>query len=492
MPGRPLVVTALLWAGVAAASDDAWLTRTTVVEVAVDGPVDAAAVRGMLAQHLGPSCVVVPNGQYAPPVSVNGDDGLPEADETAATEQESETTDDVVDADAPTAPEEPEVDLRLYAADGDKRLHVSVVPAGGRYRVSVREEDVWLHETGPTHAAVVDSETILAAEVARLVARVFRPRVLLRTGDDGVTGIPFGGAMFGPDPLVAEGDLLRPVLRFRERDDTWKETKPILWSYVRVTDADPMAMTLDLISAYPAPLPGRIRRGEIVGLRERPAGETTEVVVVGDADRRARAGLHVEVRPGKKAEKDGEQTKPPLFADLSDRRGRLTLPPLEPDVVWVSVRSTTTLANVPVRPGHERRVDLPVQEDKERVGLDERLSAVELKLTDLAARKAVHVARLKAAAKAEQWDKVQLSFDELDRMPDADDLIIDVNAARVEAVAAAEKRGDRMQAARLKRHADRLEETIENFADPTQDKELRDELRAIREVSDAAKKIADG
>ena len=358
--------------------------------------------------------------------------------------------------------------------------------------MNVREEDVWLHETGPTHAAVVDSEKILAAEVARLAARAFRPRVLLRTGDDGVTGIPFGGAMFGPRPLVAEGDLLRPVLRFRERDDTWKETKPILWSYVRVTDADPMAMTLDLISAYPAPLPGRIRRGEIVGLLERPTGVTTEVVVVGDADRRARAGLHVEVRPGKKAEKDGEQTKPPLFADLSDRRGRLTLPPLGPDVVWVSVRSTTTLANVPVRPGHERRVDLPVQEDKERVGLDERLSAVELKLTDLAARKAVHVARLKAAAKAEQWDKVQLSFEALDEMPAAEDLIVDINAARVEAVAAAEKRGDRMQAARLKRHADRLEETVENFADPTQDRELRDELRAIREVSEAAKKIADG
>ena len=321
----------------------------------------------------------------------------------------------------------------------------------------------------------------------------FRPfDVVLSSGDDGITGVPFGGAMFGPDPLVAEGDLLRPVLRFRDRDDQWTETKPIAWTYVRVTDADPMAMALEPVSAFSAPLPGRIRRGEIVGLLESPLGEETHITVVGDADRRPRPGLLVEVRPGRKAEKDGEQTKPPLFADLSDRRGRVTLPPLGPDVVWVSVRSTTTLANVPVRPGYEESVLLPVQEDRERVGLDERLAAVELKLTDFAARKAVHVARLKAAAKAEQWEKVELSFKKLDEMPEVEDLIVDVNAARVAAVTAAEKRGDRVQAARLKRHADVLEETIRNFADPTADKEMRDELRAIREVSKATKKATGG
>ena len=433
------VAALLVSLGTAAADsalDEEWLAKPCRVSLILPANIPGRAVVGLVADELGPSCVV-------------GED-LP---------------------------------------DADKHLHVTLSRDSGSTRIEAYEDDVWLHETGPVWRRTVDAPSLVLPAVAEAAASSFRPRVILTSGDNGIRGTVWGGKLAPPPGVVREGDLLRPLLRFTDRDGEWKETKPIAWTYLRVTESGPFDLSLDPISAFGQPLPGRIRRGVIIGLKERPPLATSTVQVIGDTDRTPRAGLRVSVRPGQKPDMDGETEQPPLFTDLSDREGRIELPLLEQDVVWISVRSTTSLANVPIRPGHLPHVLLPVAEDRDRVALDERLDAIELALTDLAARKAVHLARVKQASKAKEWNKVDLSLEALDMLPPADSLLIDLNAARVEAVAAAQDRGDRAQAARLKRQADRLETTIENFVDPTADAEFRAELKALKEVDEATKKV---
>ena len=413
----------------AASAADDWLTRTYRVELTVTGDVDAAAVRSLFAASAGSS--------------VRAAASWPKA---------------------------------------DKAIAVTVTTEGGGYRVTAIEEDRWLQDTGRPQTMTASSRGLLERAAAAAAVRAFRPRGLVRLEEAQLSAVTWGGAL-GGETLIPDGGLLRPLIRFVDREGEWRQTQPIAWTFLRAGASDAGITPLTLVSAFRSPLPERIRRGEIVGLYERPGSGAMEVHVIGAVDRRPRAGLTVTASvPGKAGEDDTV-----LFESRSDRTGRVELPPVEQDIVWVTVRSTTSLANVPVRPGVTRSLTLPVAEDRERIALDERLAAIQLKLTDLAARRAVHVARIRRGIDDKNWRSVEQSLIALDDLPDADSLLTDVNAARVEAVVAAESRGDHGLAARLSRHAGQLEDAIRNFDNPEADAELRSEIEALKMVSESSR-----
>ena len=151
----------------------------------------------------------------------------------------------------------------------DKRFDVSIARETHGYRVSIREYDAWVRDNGEVTSAVAPNLALARAAAVRLVAHAFRPVCAIQRSDETYQAFLKGAALDRQlrSAVVTPTVWFRPFLRFEERDGRWRSTQPIPWTYLQLKPV-PNApdTTVEVESAFPAPLPGRLRRGTIVAL----------------------------------------------------------------------------------------------------------------------------------------------------------------------------------------------------------------------------------
>ena len=380
----------------------------------------------------------------------------------------------------------------------DKAIDIWSEAVNGRVVLHAREADLWMSVANVEASEVAVDVDLKAATAARLAASVFRPRVLISRRNEQLQATVWGERL---DPtLVTQSRWYEPYIRFHDRDETWRETRPIMWTFVRLGERTRLDRTLKVESALPQPIPGRVRRGQVVAVATPVPFESTTIRLLDSKLRRPRPGLRVEVR--NLLEKDSlqnveneaasgkDQAKSPPSAVLTaNRRGEVTLPSAAGELQRIRVLTTTTIANVPIVPGAKETIDLPLADDIERVELEERLDAIESQLQTLVSRRSILIAKIRKNADEKNWAEVEATLPELDEIPAASTLLVALNAARVEAMDSALARGDRGLASLLRRKSARLEKTLATFSDPTLDDDFRDELETLRDIDENAKKI---
>lgn len=393
----------------------------------------------------------------------------------------------------------------LVEEPADKEIRFTLATSSQGTSVAAQEIDHWLHDEGPLVVRAAADDSLIPAVAAKLAALVFRPRLQVDRRDEMFQATVVGERL---DPgILDERVWFRPLIRFHDQQGEWRSTSEIPWTYLSVGGQTGLSRPIQIQSALPQPLPGRLRRGTVVALACPVVAESTRVRLLDAKTRQARPGLQVDiVGHGDRSEREvvtesadsstegeadvnaeAKQIKAEAVRVTADRRGEFVTTANQNQLVRLRVFTTTLIADVPLLPGSVLKQDLLLANDIERVELDERLTAIEYQLQELVAQRSMLVARIRADVEAKRWVDVETLLPRLDRLPSASSLTIALNAARVASVDAALARGDRVLASQLRRKAARLEKTLTTFADPDLNDEFRDEVKALRDIDEAAR-----
>jgi hypothetical protein len=193
------------------------------------------------------------------------------------------------------------------------------------------------------------------------------------------------------------------------------------------------------------------------------------------------AGRIVEIRnepfqPGKEEQKPAETL-------LTDRSGSVTLA-VAPDrsVAWITVKSgDATLMRLPVAPGLERSVTLPLGDDQRRLGAEGRLSILTGELIETVAKRATLLASARNNARAGRYVEADDAVVQAEKLPTAEAFRRRIAAVEAPAAKAAEDDGDRLSAARIRALGRKASSLVDRYLNP-------DPLRATREEVEELKR----
>ena len=105
---------------------------------------------------------------------------------------------------------------------------------------------------------------------------------------------------------------------------------------------------------------------------------------------------------------------------LSDGAGEVTVTPGRSPIQMLFVKSDGTfIARLPIVPGAEARVAVPLPDDDERLRVAARLTALREDMVDLVARRNIAVARVRRQIEAKNFDQARVLLESLDQLPGA-------------------------------------------------------------------------
>jgi hypothetical protein len=364
---------------------------------------------------------------------------------------------------------------------------------GSQYRLAVRAWQPRFEWLSPVHEASFYEPRETPARIVQLCWGLFRPQVLIEHVDNKNVRVRIpGGDLRAADPafrLLQPGDCLVPWLLYYDRDKKLKRRQELPWTYIRLDAVDGPLAAGTVLSGLRTPLAGRTRgRIDKVAVAARPVyHETTLQVGVQNQPARLLAGYLLELRP-KLPERPAEGDKtPPSDADvvklLTDRLGRVRLSPdRDRTMTWIFVYSgELLLARVPFVPGSVDSLRLDVPDDSVRLQVAGELQVLEGELINLVAERNTLIAAARAAAKKNDWNRVDQLRTELNRLPGKQKFIERLSAIRVPAVNAAKAQKDRAAQVRIERMCNDAAELIDRYLDA-------DRIRIVNEELDELKK----
>ena len=410
-------------------------------------------------------------------------------------------------------------------------------PAG--WEVAAREWDGTRRVLGPLRAAGASGEAAAAHAAGGLIRDLFHPEYRVSVSPDAVVGsndvlVTARAAALpvrdpGVDPLAA-GRWLSVFLRLNDRDGALKEVRETPFTFLRtggVADPEDPARTLtgEVVSALRSAV-GRTRgrtttlarpiRQDLPATAVRlVARGTVEAGVLASgrplvgyrvliADRRT---LPDDLPPPKDGEEPPEpEPIPEPIEEVSDRRGRITVPavpptlpdaePAGPGLVWLHVYSgKAKLGALPYVAGAVPADLLELDDDALRLGLEGEYALLAGEMTEVVANRAVLTARAKKAAKAEDWDAAEARLVELGRLPRAEAFQRQIDALAAGTRAKALAVGDRLTAARATKLAAKMRDLAAAYlsSDPlAAAKEQVGELRKLSEEVAERQRRAEG
>jgi hypothetical protein len=168
-----------------------------------------------------------------------------------------------------------------------------------------------------------------------------------------------------------------------------------------------------IVSATQRPL--GVRRGRTalvaIGLRSGP-GDSTIRLQARSAPDKPLVGYEVLAQ--------NVDEKPMRLVGLSNGAGEVTVTPGRSPIQVLFVKSDgTIIARLPIVPGAEARVAVPLPDDDERLRVAARLTALREDMVDLVARRNIAVARVRRQIEAKNFDQARVLLESLDQLPGA-------------------------------------------------------------------------
>ena len=337
--------------------------------------------------------------------------------------------------------------------------------------------------------SVVDRR-LIADEVFDLLMDLFRPVAMINS-TEGETAelVTRGGELLAAESvevLPKSGDLMTAHFRYLTREGEVRSVQSVPWTYLRVDGIERSRLDCGVETAFATALTGSRRRVELMAIRARPVFEKTKLRLVPRTNPNMPL---VGVRARVFDELPSESNPDPHVEDLmTDRFGTVTVSTdLGVPVKRLLVHSGgAVLANLPFVAGLDRQATLEVPDDAARLEVEGNLAMIQGELIDLVSRRAVMLARALSMARAEKWDEQESIMSEVDKLPGTSYFQSKIIAVRVPGVERAQANKDRAAEKRINKMAAELEELVTRHLDPTAVRDVKAEIKELRELADRA------
>lgn len=312
-------------------------------------------------------------------------------------------------------------DVADGAPDEDKRLLLSVRATPWGYELQAREFDRYVQRWGRTIRRSTRQREALPEQLFQLAAEAMSPLAQVRPDPNHPQQVVLDlrGSDLPPSSVdfraTRPGDVFLPIIRRTTRDGVLLAdgAKAIPWTCLEVIDPpeDATQTVGKIVSATQRPLAVRHGRTALVaiGLRSDPGDSILHLQSRTEPDKPL-VGYDVF------AQNVGE--KPMRLLGLSDNSGEVTVTPGSSPIQMLFVKSDGTfLARLPVVPGAEDRIAVPLPDDDERLRVAARLSAFREDMIDLVARRNITMARVRQQIEAKNFDQARKLLESLDQLP---------------------------------------------------------------------------
>lgn len=369
----------------------------------------------------------------------------------------------------------------------DKTLLLGIRTTESGYGILAREFDSYLQRWGPTLRRECRQLSNLPEQVFATATQAFAPiaQVDVDAKDPLLAKLkPRGGSLprsADAPPWTKPGDIFVPMFRRTARNGKLLENGivPVPWTYIEAVVAENAGVQFQIRSGNRNPLAGR-RSGRVEPVAIAMAADpepTTLVLRSRKNEKKPLAGYEVF--------QQNSPAVPPLRVGMTDANGRVVIPagklPLD---MLIIKHGSELVAKVPVVPGAEKEIKIPLPDDEARLVAEARLAAVREDLIDVVARRNILMARARQKIKKKDFKAAEELARALDDLPGASqfNLTLD-NSARL-------IRSDDPQ---IQKRIDRLIQSTRTltskFLDVRPINELRNELRAAQQQPpEAAKK----
>jgi len=390
----------------------------------------------------------------------------------------------------------------------DKLYPVSVELDGSTYSVAAREWDRASELITPVrHRSTIDRRAV-AAEIARLLAELFRPLVQIEAADPVSARIRTMASEFvAPDPgfrQVDKGSMFIPLFRYLDRNRVVQRIQFLPWTYLTAEELERHRANCRVDTGVKTPLGAfRRRRMELRALRINPELEHSTLTLVPRRNHsKPLVGYLVAVYndppppPPKDSDKQAEASKgdesaaddtpteeretPDVYR--SSRLGQVTIPVDPEDALqWVYIRSgTALLAKFPIVVGTEADMIVECPDDTIRLDVEGQIALLQSRLVDTIAKREMVKAMIRNRMKKDEWDKVAESVDELKSLPGFEDFKKMVTAIQYPAEKRAQARKDRISESRIKKLGSEVLKIASNHLDQQKIDDLIEEVQEQR------------
>jgi hypothetical protein len=371
----------------------------------------------------------------------------------------------------------------------DKVLLVTASKTGSRFDLAAREWDRNSQTAGHAAGDSTFDQRLCADRIAALVQRVFRPLAMITSVDETGEHVELtirAGEFLAADEAALPfrvGEYLTPYFRYLDRQREVRQIQPVPWTFLRVDAVERARLQCTVQSAFRSPVTGSRRRVELMGIAARPLfAESVLRIVPRDDPENPMVGYRVDVMDRLPTAEDKVEDRLSL---MTDRSGGVVVPAQETGaLVHVFVHSgNSVLAKVPLLPGLEPVLELSTPDDTARLDVEGSLALLEGNLIDIVARRAVLMARGRAAARNNQWDQMDDYIRQLEELPDLESVEEQIQSIQLPALQTARALNNRVAEARIKRMCSDLQAIATQHLDPQKIKDFKDEMSELRAAS---------
>lgn len=360
---------------------------------------------------------------------------------------------------------------QLPVDKADKILLLVLSRSGGDYSAAACEFDVHTATLGTEVRCRAASPGKLADASIRALWKAFAALAMIQQVDrDRVTLRVRGSALAPRDrrlTLLAQGDALRPVVRFNQPDGSPKRLVRLPQTLLAVKSVEAAKTQTRLLSAVPVALAGaRGVLSEPLALKVVASDRPTRVVVQTGAD---------PARPVASCDLVGQgPVGPAQSLARTDGQGTALLSGAGPAIQELRAqRGDERLAQVPLVVGEQASVVLKVPDHSKLLAAQGVLAGLCDELVDVLTLRDVLLSRAQAQVKARQWAEAKATLAELEGLTTRDKFVhrLIVEKQRVGS-------GDPIEQAQIESRFAQAKATAEKYLTPEPITKLASEIKA--------------
>jgi hypothetical protein len=307
-----------------------------------------------------------------------------------------------------------------YSSPGDKLLLIAVESHPGGFRLTAREFDHYVQRWSMPIQRESRQCDLLAEQAFVLAEQAIAPIARVEADPNNAKQVvlhPRGANLLssaGGTSWTKPGDVFQPMLRRTTRGGELAENgiQPVPWTYLEVVSVDNAKVVSQIHSGSRRPF-GIRRAGRVeqlaIALRT-DAGETQLRLHSRTNFEKPLVGYELY------AQKPGEETTTRIGA--SDTAGRITIRAGAQPVQTLFIKhGGQLLARLPVVPGAETEVSVPLPDDDMRLEAEARLAAMREELVDVVARRNILMARARQKIEQKDFEAAQELVRAVDQLP---------------------------------------------------------------------------